>query len=62
MTINAPKGTWVIINVDSAAPVFQNFEIVLNGGITVNYVFYNFYQSTTLSVQSIGVEGCVDCV
>jgi choice-of-anchor A domain-containing protein len=61
LTINAPGGVWIIINIDSTNPVFQNCEITLNGGITVQYVLYNFYESTSLTVQNVAVEGCVLC-
>jgi choice-of-anchor A domain-containing protein len=56
LTINAPAGSTVVLNVDGAAADFDNQQIFLNG-VNEHYVLYNFHSATTLGISGIGVRG-----
>ena len=56
LTINAPAGSTVVVNVDGAAADFDNMGINLNG-VNEHYVLYNFHNATTLGISGIGVRG-----
>jgi choice-of-anchor A domain-containing protein len=56
LTITAPAGSTVLVNVDGTAVSLQNFGIRLNG-IGPEKVLYNFAQATGLTISGIGVQG-----
>jgi choice-of-anchor A domain-containing protein len=58
LNINAPAGVFVVINIDGTTNTFQNFQTTLAGGIDQQHIIYNFYQTTSLTVQDIAVEVC----
>jgi len=59
LTINAPAGVFVVINIDGATNTFQNFQTNLVGGIDERHIIYNFFATSALTVQNIGVEGTI---
>jgi choice-of-anchor A domain-containing protein len=56
--INAPAGSTALINIDGTIDRMENFGFFLNG-VNRQHVVYNFYQATTLTLSSIGVEGSI---
>jgi len=56
LTINAPAGSTVVLNVDGSPAFFDNMMINLNG-VTEHKVLYNFHNATNLTISSIGVRG-----
>jgi choice-of-anchor A domain-containing protein len=56
LTINAPAGSTVVLNVDGSPASFDNMGISLNG-VTEHKVLYNFYNATNLTIAGIGVRG-----
>ena len=58
MTIKAPAGSSVIINVSGANVSMQNFGINLSG-VSASNVVWNFDQAKSLTMSSIGVQGNV---
>jgi choice-of-anchor A domain-containing protein len=56
VTINAPAGSTVVVNIDGAAATFASQGIFLNG-VDKQHVLYNFHNANTLSMSSIGVLG-----
>lgn len=59
LTIVSPADSFVIINVDGFSNRMYSYAINLLGGVDSQHVFYNFYQTTALYIQYIGVEGSV---
>lgn len=51
LTINSAAGTFVVINVDGPTNSMIGFSIALMGGIDNQHVFYNFYQTTGLTIS-----------
>ncbi|MEM8529629.1 MAG: choice-of-anchor A family protein [Chloroflexota bacterium] len=58
LRINAPAGSTVVINIDGTVNQMKNFGIFLEG-INRRNVLYNFYETTDLTLQGIGIEGSV---
>ncbi|HRQ75380.1 MAG TPA: choice-of-anchor A family protein [Phycisphaerales bacterium] len=58
LSITAPTGSTVLINVSGAAAQMQNFGFFLSG-ITSNNILFNFYEATTLNMSGIGIEGSI---
>ena len=58
MTINAPAGSTVLVNVSGTSDSFVSFGIVLNNVTDAN-IIYNFYQATSLTINQIAVEGSI---
>ncbi len=56
LTINAPAGSTVVVNVDGSAADFDNQGIFLNG-VDKQHVLYNFSNASTLGISGIGVLG-----
>jgi len=56
--INAPASSTVLINIDGTTDRMTNFGFFLSG-VSRQHVLYNFYQATTLTLNSIGVEGSI---
>lgn len=59
LNIDAPAGVFVVINIDGNNNTFADFQTILNGGIQPPYVLYNFFNTTTLALYGIAVEGSV---
>ena len=51
-------GSTVIVNVDGTAGSFQSMGISLNG-VDNQHVLYNFYQASSLTINTIGIEGTI---
>ncbi|MDY7092239.1 MAG: choice-of-anchor A family protein [Acidobacteriota bacterium] len=58
LNINAPAGSTVLINIDGATNQMQYFGISVNGTDRGN-VLYNFFETTNLTVQGIGIQGSI---
>lgn len=58
LTVKAPGGSTVLVNISGTRPQIQGFGTVLSG-ITRQSVLYNFYEATQLQIGTIGVEGSV---
>ena len=56
VTINAPAGSTVVVNIDGSAATFANQGIFLNG-VDKQHVLYNFSNASTLGMSGIGVLG-----
>jgi choice-of-anchor A domain-containing protein len=59
LTINAPAGTTVVVNVDGPMATMSSFGIFLNGGVDEHEVLYNFADATSLAISGIGIRGTV---
>ena len=56
LTITAPSGATVLLNINGTADTLSNFQITLDG--TDDYhVLYNFYQATSLTDNNVSIEG-----
>ncbi|HEY4311311.1 MAG TPA: choice-of-anchor A family protein [Pirellulales bacterium] len=58
LSISAPSGSTVVVNVDGTADSFQSMGISL-AGVDNQHVLYNFSQATSLTVNQIGIEGTI---
>jgi len=58
LSITAPSGSTVVVNVDGTTDSFQNMGISLNG-VDNQHVLYNFHQATNLTLNGIGIEGTI---
>lgn len=58
LTINAPKGATVVVNVSGAATSMESMGITLKG-VDKQHVLYNFSEATSLTISSIGVQGTI---
>jgi choice-of-anchor A domain-containing protein len=56
LTINAPSGATVLLNINGVADSLSNFQINLVN-TDVDHVLYNFYQSTTVNDSNVSIEG-----
>jgi choice-of-anchor A domain-containing protein len=59
LNITAPAGSTVLVNVSGKDVTMQNAEISLDGGVTSNYVLFNFYEATSLTVTSYEFWGSI---
>jgi choice-of-anchor A domain-containing protein len=59
MTINAPAGATVLINVAGGSSSFSNGSINYAGGASAANTIFNFNAATTLSTSSIGFNGSI---
>jgi choice-of-anchor A domain-containing protein/uncharacterized protein (TIGR03382 family) len=58
LTINAPAGSTVVVNVTGPVSSMTNMGISLNG-VDKQHVLYNFHDATTLTLNGIGVLGSI---
>jgi choice-of-anchor A domain-containing protein len=58
LTINAPAGSTVVVNVDGAISSMTSMGISLNG-VDKQHVLYNFHDATSLTINQIGVLGTI---
>lgn len=59
LSINAPAGATVVLNIDGTNDRLQYMGISLNGGIDRQHVVFNFYEATNLKLNGVQVEGLV---
>lgn len=59
LNITAPAGSTVLVNVNGANVKMEDFGMYLKGGLTSNYVLFNFYDATSLTLKGCGFEGSV---
>ena len=58
LAINAPAGSAIILNITGTSDSLHNMGIQLSGP-NASKVVYNFYQATSLTINSVKVEGTV---
>ncbi len=58
ITINAPAGATVLINVSGTTVNLQNLGISIQG-TNQSDVLWNFYQATTVNISGVGVQGSI---
>jgi choice-of-anchor A domain-containing protein len=58
MSVTAPAGSTVIINVTGTAATFSGFAIHLNG-VSSSEVLWNFRYARTIELEGIGFEGSI---
>jgi choice-of-anchor A domain-containing protein len=58
LTINAPAGSTVVVNVSGPVSSMISFGISLNG-VDKQHVLYNFHDATNLTINQIGVLGTI---
>jgi choice-of-anchor A domain-containing protein len=58
LTINAPAGSTVVVNVSGPVSSMVSFGINLNG-VDKRHVLYNFHDATNLTLNQIGVMGSI---
>lgn len=60
LNINAPAGSTVLVNIDGSSNSFQYMGVNLaSGGTDRQHVVYNFFESTSLAINGISVQGTV---
>jgi choice-of-anchor A domain-containing protein len=57
--IDAPAGATVVVNVSGATDSMTSMGISLTGGVDKQHVLYNYYQASSLTINSIGVLGTI---
>jgi choice-of-anchor A domain-containing protein len=57
-TINAAAGATVVVNISGTSDSLPNFQMTING-TSEEDVLYNFYQATTLTDNSTGIDGSI---
>lgn len=57
VTINAPNGSVVLVNIDGAYVSWTGGHVV--NGTSIGNVLYNFYESTNLTIRAIDVRGSI---
>lgn len=58
MTLNAPAGSTVIINVEGSSATLANMGINLNG-FSASHVIFNFSQATALNLTGVNIPGTI---
>jgi choice-of-anchor A domain-containing protein len=59
VTIKAPAGSTVLVNVSGAEARMQFLGMSLTGGVKAENVVFNFHQATKVTLQGIGFQGSV---
>jgi choice-of-anchor A domain-containing protein len=57
--IDAPAGSFVVVNIRGASASFSGFGISFSGGIDQHGVLYNFVDATNLTAEGFGFWGTV---
>jgi choice-of-anchor A domain-containing protein len=57
LTIIAPAGQLVLINIPGTTNSISDFQITLQGGVDAAHVLWNYYESTSLSIENVYVIG-----
>lgn len=55
--INASSDATVVVNISGSGFSFSNFGFLLEGGVSRQKVLYNFYEATSLTASSVGIQG-----
>jgi choice-of-anchor A domain-containing protein len=58
-SIDAPAGSFVVVNIRGASASFGGFGIHFSGGIDQHGVLYNFVDATSITAQGFGFWGTV---
>ncbi|MDY7229533.1 choice-of-anchor A family protein [Hyalangium rubrum] len=58
-SIDAPAGSFVVVNILGATASFRGFDIQFGGGIAAQAVLYNFVEATAIQAQGFGFRGTV---
>jgi choice-of-anchor A domain-containing protein len=58
-SINAPAGSFVVINIRGASASFKGFSTSFSGGIDQHRVLYNFVDAESITAQGFGFWGTV---
>ncbi len=58
-SIEAPAGSFVVVNIRGASASFGGFGISFSGGINQHGVLYNFVDTTSITAQGFGFWGTV---
>jgi choice-of-anchor A domain-containing protein len=58
-SIEAPAGSFVVVNIRGASASFSSFGISFSGGINQHGVLYNFVDATHITAQGFGFWGTV---
>ena len=58
-SIEAPAGSFVVVNIRGASATFTGFSTQFSGGINQNGVLYNFVDTTSITAQAFGFWGTV---
>jgi len=59
LTISAPEGATILVNVSGTEVSMQNFGISFEGGASKQYTLFNMYEAETVIFSGIGVLGSV---
>jgi hypothetical protein len=59
ITIDAPEGATVLVNVSGSSSSFSNGSISYTGGATAANTIFNFGATTALSTSGIGFNGSI---
>jgi choice-of-anchor A domain-containing protein len=59
LSIEAPAGSFVVVNIRGASARFSGFGIHFSGGIDQHGVLYNFVDATQIAAQGFGFWGTV---
>jgi len=59
VTLKAPAGSTVLVNVSGADARMQYLGMSLTGGLKAENVVFNFHQATKVTLQGIGFQGSV---
>jgi choice-of-anchor A domain-containing protein len=59
LSINAPAGSFVVVNITGASATFTGFGNEFRGGIDENGILYNFVEATQLNAEGYGFWGTV---
>jgi choice-of-anchor A domain-containing protein len=58
-SIDAPAGSFVVVNIRGASASFSRFGIQFSGGIDQHSVLFNFVDATSITAQGFGFWGTV---
>jgi choice-of-anchor A domain-containing protein len=59
LSINAPAGSLVVVNIRGASATFQSFGHSFSGGIDQHGILYNFVDATSITASNYGFFGTV---
>jgi large repetitive protein len=59
LSIDAPAGSLVVINIRGASATFTGFGTSFSGGIDPHGVLYNFVDTTSITARGFGFQGTV---
>jgi choice-of-anchor A domain-containing protein len=59
VTIIAPAGQLVLINIPGATNSISGLEITLQGGVDAAHVLWNFHEATSLLIEDVSMIGTI---